>query len=473
MITASCDRETLGPSPATSLQVTAANSFVDVGTTQELHASAKDASGATLTEAEIAWSSSNPAVLEVADGRATGLATGTAYVRALAGQARDSVLVTVESPVAKLVVWPADTIRIIQGREATLFIEMSDSTGARATHSIRIASSDSAKVTIHGQVLAATGLGFARVTVIAGTHEVGIPVEVVTGEGYIVRSLGTFIPKGINNLGWIAGASGGQAALWRNGEITVLPHDGFASSVAVAVNDSGMVMGTGIPADGGQPVLWTWRDGATERIPLGGFPGVGGPIESVTLEGVNNLGEIVGAAWGSIRAGASGFHWNGVQTDWFPGSEFAYDINDHGVMVGSHVFEKGLFKQIPPPPSWIEGAELTAGAINERGEYVGTYNAGCYSGFYWNGSRMVDMRQAAPCSPFSEINEYSDMLGHWAGGFIIYSPTILIRNSIATKIEIPGYVGKGNGYTGLNDLGQFPIVLSQAPGTAYLVTPAS
>ena len=474
LLAAACDGDPTGAGAASRLTISTPGAFVDAGQTVQLTASATDAAGGPVHGAPVEWSSSDPAILEVRDGAATGRSVGTAYVRAAVGEARDSVLLTVEAPLAQLVVWPADTIRIIRGREATLFIEMSDEAGRPASHSLEITSSAPGTAAVRGRALAGVELGSARVTVRAGGRSREMPVEVVTGTGYTTRSLGSFVPRDLNNLGWIAGVDAGRAALWRNGEVTTLLPEVFPSSEALLVNDSGLVAGTGIPSAGAAPVLWTWRSGVRRAIPLEGYPGPVGRVVSVHAGGMNNRGEIVG--WVRVQLDTlttHSFHWTGSRVEWFPPEVYAHAINDQGVMIGSHLITGGVAREMAAPPrpkaSWLWVGQ----DINEKGQYVTLYNPGCYEGYYWDGSAVGDIHDSAPCFYLHAINEYMDMIANYAGVNSISGGVFLVRDRQAIRVRHPD-PSRGINAFALNDLGQLIVTPTNAllPGS-YLVSPAS
>lgn len=472
-----CEGDPTGTNHTRALEITTPSAFVDVGQTLDLGATAKDGAGSALERARITWSSSNPSILEVTEGKATGRAPGTAYVRVTTGLVTDSVKLTVEAPVAQLVVWPADTLRLIQGRRARLFVEMSDAAGRPATHSIEITSSAPGTAAVQSQEISGAALGSAVVTVRAGTRSMKLPVEVVTGKAFTFRSLGSFVPgstltsfslSSLNNRGWIAGADQGQAALWRNGQVTVLPHEGFSSSMASAVNDSGTVVGSGVPADGSTPVLWTWRAGGMRRIPLEGLRSTGGQVTEITVSDLNNRGEFIGTV--RVTQGYSTtsyfFYWDGTRLQWptDPARQVSA-INDSGVMAGGHaLIENGAIRQIPPPRTDVFWTVID---INNQGRYLGFYSEGNYLSFYGEGDTEVDLR----AGPYFRINNYGDMLGHYVGPVSSgVGESYLRRGSEVVFVRSAEVSWAWS--AALNDLGQVIVVLRNSPRTAYLASPA-
>jgi hypothetical protein len=79
-----------------SVSVSPGSATVDVGATVRLEAAALDASGGILTDAGIAWSSSNGAVAAVSTtGTVTGMSAGTATITATSGDASATATITV------------------------------------------------------------------------------------------------------------------------------------------------------------------------------------------------------------------------------------------------------------------------------------------------------------------------------------------------------------------------------------------
>ena len=457
-----CDDPTTIPAPA-SLAVSTPATVLDAGDTLVLSAEARSSSGATLPAAQVAWSSGDPLVLGVEGGRVVGRAPGSAWVRATTGAATDSVLLVVEPRVAHLSVWPADTIRVILGRRATLFPEITDESGAAVVHSLEIVSSAPAAIGVDGRTLSALSPGSATVMLRAGRRSVSVVVEVVSGERYEARSLGAFDARALNNLGWVAGVSGGQAALWRDGSIEHLPLDAFASSEAVLVNDSGTVVGTAVPSPGSTPVLWTWRAGALRLISLDGPPGAG-PIIFVSASDLNQRGEIVGAV--RTRDASYPFHWDGTRLRWL--DRPAVGINNHGSIVGGRsIIENGVAREIPAP---VPGAEWWGlKDINDSGWYTGSYfvpDRVC--SFLSNGSTVVVYSDLCAMGAHV-INRYGDLLFDYNGP----SPSaagqaLVVRDGRQFPVALP-FPHRG---IALNDLGQV-LVRSNRTSERLLLSPAN
>jgi hypothetical protein len=469
ILAAGCESDPTAAELTRSIEIVLSEDSVDVGDTLSLVASAKDASDAPVGDAQIEWSSSDPGVLEVVDGMAIGRAAGTVFVRASFGQVSDSVHVTVEPHVATLEVWPADTVRIIQGREARLILEMFDPEGEAVTHSVRIESTRPSAVGVDALTLKGIELGTAEVAISAGKGTSRqIHVEVVNGASFNYRSLGTFEPRALNNRGWIAGIVDGHAALWRRGVAERLPIEGVSASAALVLNDSGMVAGIGTPEDGSAPFVWTWRNGSVRRIPLDDFPGPEGPLQVVTTD-INSRGEIVGnaAPVGAYREGYRFFHWDGTRLEWLPAGWNIAGINDAGVMVGDSSVTDGIARAIPRP---TESSDFwTATDINETGRYIGLFQQGAtLCTFTGEGDQVLETQFAMVPSG---LNRYGDYTGSYAGPVSSSGPTVVVREGKSLQMEPPdaaGYVSYD-----LNDLGQV-IIARRTPEYRYwLASPSN
>ncbi|MDP9349223.1 MAG: Ig-like domain-containing protein [Gemmatimonadota bacterium] len=244
------------------MEISAPSTSVELGQKLLLSATVKDASGQRLRNVQVSWTSSDPAVAEVAEGMVTGRSPGHVYVRATAGAARDSMRVTVESPpVGEIVVRP-DTLYLIRGRVGRLFVEVRDPAGRPMANSLLFSSSapEIAPVSDSGEVQG-VALGSAAVTVTAGLRSVQVPVRVVTGERYSVTYLGTL--GGMTPYRHSYMASREHLA-----RVRVLS---AVLSSAHDVNNRGEVVGGAVTA-AGQWHAYLWRGG--RMTDLGAPPGL-------------------------------------------------------------------------------------------------------------------------------------------------------------------------------------------------------
>jgi uncharacterized protein YjdB len=155
---------TVTPAPVVSVTVTPATATLAMGSTQQLSAETRDASGGILTERTITWASSDESILQVSP-------TGMVTVQPYTGNASRTVTVTASSegriglavltvlpaPVAQVVIAPnAATLTV--GESQLLEATLSDVAGATLTgRSVSWSSSDSTVVSV-----TASGLAVAR-----------------------------------------------------------------------------------------------------------------------------------------------------------------------------------------------------------------------------------------------------------------------------------------------------------------------
>lgn len=102
MLLASCSSSSDGtgptPGPVASVVLTASDSSIDVGSTAQLTAIARDGTGATMGDAHVAFTSSDNAVATVsASGVATGAGAGHAWLSATSGSKADSLTIVVSA----------------------------------------------------------------------------------------------------------------------------------------------------------------------------------------------------------------------------------------------------------------------------------------------------------------------------------------------------------------------------------------
>src|SRR5438034_4478900 len=127
--------------PVASVAVTPASATIQVGQTQQLAATLKDASGNTLSGRAVSWSSSSPSVATVSgSGLVTGLAAGSAVITATSEGKSGTATLTVAAPpgppgaVTDLVVAAATDTSVTLS-----FTEVSDGTGQPASYDVRFA----------------------------------------------------------------------------------------------------------------------------------------------------------------------------------------------------------------------------------------------------------------------------------------------------------------------------------------------
>ena len=170
-----------------------------------------------------------------------------------------------------------------------------------------------------------------------------------------------------------------HAFLYRAGTFTFFDYPGADSTVATAINDSGLIAGY---ADFGATVKSFLYDGTT-------FTDItAGNRSDTTVWGMNNLGDLVGGA-GTIYS-TQGFAYRGGRFKKIapPGSYvyvYSTGVNDSGAIVGwftgdvdihAFLYNHGVFTKIDFPGS----TQTEAWDINDNGVVVGWYWSATYSG---------------------------------------------------------------------------------------------
>jgi probable HAF family extracellular repeat protein len=192
---------------------------------------------------------------------------------------------------------------------------------------------------------------------------------------------------GINNLDQIVGyydlpspsESVAFGFIYSNGVYTTtinVPGSGIsgfsAYTLAYAINDSGVVVGTYIASD--RPYGFMYSDGNYTTLD---YPG----SQATSVNGINDLGEIVGSAYVN---GYYGFSYiDGVYTLLsVPGSSatHAFGVNDSGQIVGTYVSSSGQefgFLYVDGTYTTLslsESLNTSAVAINDLGQILGSAN---------------------------------------------------------------------------------------------------
>lgn len=468
LLLAGCD-DPVRPDPPAAVNIHAPATLLDVGQSLKLAAAVTSAGGAALADSVVVWTSSDTSRAVVAGGQVTGKAPGQVVIRAAAGAAADSVTLTVETPVAELVVWPADTLHLIRGRSAGLRIEMRDATGRPLSHSYAVSSSVPAIVGVEGSRVTGAQLGAATLTVTAGAAKRHLRVRVVTGARFQLRELfapgpGSNVPGSLNDLGWVAGVTTTRTTatpvLWRAGRLTEIGPAGSYSSVLI--NDSGTVALL-MPSATEERIL-LWRDGATRSFGRPVLPGAG-PLPVASLRGLNNRGQLVGVARDlpCMQTPCShAFALRDGELAWLePGRKSEpVAVNDGGlVALAPERGEPGNGYLLGPegrraiPPPHPEAASWTVIDINDRGQVLGTYEtAGGQRGtFVWDGTsfmRIEGRRDAL------DLNNHGDVLFSQA----VYRGGQLIN---LARLETPEWYLRTA--WAINDLGQ---VLASATGVS-------
>lgn len=459
-----------------ALELVAATGYLDVGQTVSLDARVADPAGVELERARVEWSSSDPAVAEVAAGQVTGRAPGQVVIRASAGGRSDSVRLTVEVPVAGISVAP-DSVVLLAGRSGDLFVDMTDASGQPRAHSHAMSSSAPAVVAVeNGRTIRGVAEGSAVVTVRAGTKSVDVPVRVTAGDRFRVRVLGTLggdtsRAAAVNNRREVVGESrtAGSGALrpflWRRGTMADLGVPaGDTHALASDVSDRGEVVGLAHrphPEPSlNRPVHSAWRWLAGTRSPIGLPPEVQLVAPSICIHPglsglqVNDSGDVV-LGYYSIYAGCGGGTHSSVATYvvrgamasrvTVPASGTAADYTPGGINRGGTVaftswLDVSYSGTDPAAHLWKEGEStpgprgMAARAINDRGLVAGRCGTWpSFTGCTWDGTTRRDLPGTTDAVA---VNAHGDVLALGADG----SP-VLVRG--AAVVRLADAVGAG------------------------------
>jgi uncharacterized protein YjdB len=235
---------TVSPPPVGTVTVSPASKSLTVGQTTVLAVTVKDASGATLTDRTVVWSTSNGAVASVSQaGVVTALAAGTVTITATSGGKSGASAITVAAP-------PPAPVASVAVQPSSVTLTVTDNPTASLTTILK----DAAGNVLTGRTVTWT----SSLDAIATVSSTGI----VTG-----RSPGTAI---------ITATSEGKT-----GTATVVVQTGPAASVAVTpspvsirLGNSVQLTATAFDALGnwitGRPFTWTTSSGATATVTSSG-----------------------------------------------------------------------------------------------------------------------------------------------------------------------------------------------------------
>lgn len=465
LLAAACAEDPSRSDRPSQIEITSPVQRLDIGQTVTLSVTVRDGLGKELRASRVSWTSSDRAVAEVTDGHVIGRSAGEVYIRAAAGPVADSVLLTVETPVAQMQVAP-DTVFLIRGRVGRLFVDMKDAGGNPIQHSLAFSTSSSGVATVsEGGEVQGVSVGSATLTVAAGAKSVDVPVRVVTGERYSVRYLGTLggdlgRALGLNNRGEVVGTaalrSGAERAfLWRGGMMIDLGTvAGFEHSLAAAINDRGTIVGSAENRPG-----YTGYDPPLQTTPWVREGGTMAPIQvsfsTARAVDVNNRGQIaISGLMSTVGAGskttAQSWVWNNGQLTELkvPGSSYtvAEAITDQGTAGMTAVWyeESGVRRQ---GYTWdgtryaalAEG--FTAKDLNDRGVVVGYVGGQPFGiGAVWSGSGLTEIRSS---SAILAVNIYADGVGYAPGevvgrdyrGVLVRSGQARDLNMVAASAE--------------------------------------
>ncbi len=226
----------------------------------------------------------------------------------------------------------------------------------------------------------------------------------------------------VNNLGHAVGEIGGDAARWSSGTFSAVPNTfGGFNSMALGINDSGLVVGAAETGTAGVYHAFSFSAGTTPEDlgTLGGSTSI--------ASGLNNGGQIVGSARVTGNASSHAFLYeSGTMRDLGTlggSSSNAAAINGSGQIVGgaqvggnvaTHAFlyENGSMRDL----GTLGGMESAASAINDAGQIAGSSQPSGSTDFHAFVYRAGTMTDISPSSPAraSGMNNRGDVVGRVA-----------------------------------------------------------
>ncbi|HEV2670990.1 MAG TPA: Ig-like domain-containing protein, partial [Gemmatimonadales bacterium] len=169
--------------PVASVTVTPASASVAAGSTVQLTATAKDANGNILSGRIVTWSSTNTAAAVVnTSGRVTGMAAGSATIRATSeGQSGTSAITVTAVPVASVTVTPASA-SVAAGNTVQLTATPKDANGNTLSGRVVTWSSNNTAAAVVNASGLVTGMAAGSATITATSEgQSGTSAITVTG----------------------------------------------------------------------------------------------------------------------------------------------------------------------------------------------------------------------------------------------------------------------------------------------------
>ena len=174
---ASIDRPSIGSDAPTAVYVAKLPEWLAPGETYDLRAHAETAGGSKLPESEIEWSTSDPSIATVEDGRVIAHAPGVVTILATAGGVETSLTLGVSAPGPAEIVIEPNPVQVEPGKKVTLRATVQDKSGNPIEYDLvwSCSGAEVATVSNKGQVRAHS---FGTATVTAEAGDVRATVEV-------------------------------------------------------------------------------------------------------------------------------------------------------------------------------------------------------------------------------------------------------------------------------------------------------
>jgi probable HAF family extracellular repeat protein len=329
----------------------------------------------------------------------------------------------------------------------------------------------SANVDLMGQYLSNSGIALSARPV-SGT-QLDMPFVRLGGSHHDI-----VLPPGFSGYGRAINDSGQVAGMMSNGVVSrgfvwdgVLRETGTLGgswSDAIDINDSGRVTGySGIAGDTAYRAF-VWQDGSlTDLGTLGGSFSMG--------RAINSAGHVAGFSLLPGNTASRAFLWDGatMQNLGTLGGDHSYamEINDAGQVLGTSRLADGMNNA---PFIWTAGTMRNLGslgglngwstAMNENGQAIGVSQRadGSYSGFFWDGSTLIDLNQGADLDPWNPwigveplaVNDQGIVVGriYSEGGSLAFLWKEGVLTLLRNLIDAPDWILFGA--SDINDAGQ-------------------
>ena len=174
-----------GAGIVSSVQISASAGTVTVGASLSLVATARDKTGASVTSAAIAWSSSAPNVAAVsASGVVSGVSAGTATITASSNGFSSTMQITVtpDDTPASIALAPSGPLSLLSGSTSIVTATVRTADGrVLSAPAVSYSSSDVAVATVSAGAVTGARIGTATITATAGTVSASVNVTVSAG----------------------------------------------------------------------------------------------------------------------------------------------------------------------------------------------------------------------------------------------------------------------------------------------------
>ena len=230
--------------PAASVTVTAPSNTVTIGGKMQAVATARDLDGNILTGRQVAWSSSNPSVAQVAsDGTITGLVVGSTTIRAIIDSKIGSLPISVIGAAPSSIAIIPASATISAGKSAQLIAEVRDQAGnVLPGQSVSWSSANTGIASVSGTgVVTAVSAGAVNVTATSGSFSATSNITVISSAVSAVAVSPSSAQLQIGGTQQLSATVSSNGAVVQNAAIS------WSSSnpAVITVSNSGLATGVG------------------------------------------------------------------------------------------------------------------------------------------------------------------------------------------------------------------------------------